>query len=161
VKYIEVRELTKESFKPFGCLVEVPEKEPDITRGNLEWWGNLYDLSFSDTSSLGFLRIIRNHFRVDYLERHVKAPEIFIPIRGTGIMPFAPASLAEESKAVPDETALTAFLLDGTKGLVVDPGVWHSPGIALSDALDFILTVRKDTSDDIDIKKIAERRILL
>ena len=70
-------------------------------------------------------------------------------------------ALCDDPAAVPDETALTAFFLDGANGLVINPGVWHSPGLALSGTLDFILTVRKETADDIDIKKIAPRRILL
>ena len=161
MEYIEIQELTEESFKPFGRLIEVPFREPDITRENLKWWGNLYDLPFTDTASLGFLRIYQKSFLVDALERHVKAPEIFIPIQGTGVMPFAPASPGDGPDALPDETALTAFILDGTKGIVIDPGVWHSPGLAMSGTLDFILTVRKETADDIDIKKIAARRVLL
>lgn len=161
MEYIKAQELSAASFKPFGHVIELPDRNPDITRDNLSWWGNLFDIPRTDIFSLGFLRIYRKSFVTDALERHIKAPEIFIPIQGTGVMPFAPASPAGEEPAVPNESALTAFILDGTKGIVINQGVWHSPGLAVTGQLDFILTVRKETADDIDIKMIKPQRILL
>jgi len=160
-KLVKAQLLTAKAFRPFGRLIEKPSREADVGRDYLDWWGGLYDLAFEDTASLGYLEIRRRKFEIDALERHVKAVEVFIPIDGVSIMPFAPAGDLDDPAAKPDASRLTAFIVDGTQGLVIERGVWHFPPFPLTERMAFILTVRKDTADDLDIKSVAKTGIEL
>ena len=160
-RLVKTKLLTQEAFEPFGRVIDKPPRASDVAREYLDWWGGLYDLDFSDTAALGYLEIRRQAFEITALERHVKAAEIFIPIEGVSVMPFAPAGDNENPEAVPDLSQLTAFIVDGTQGLVIEKGVWHFPPLPITKRMGFILTVRKETADDLDIKPIETVGIAL
>lgn len=155
---IPVRELTAAAFSPYGRLIEVPGRAADISRDNLDWWGGLYDLDFPDKASLGILLIRRGSFELTMMERHIRAPEIFIPIAGAGLLVFAPPLPGEDR---PDMRQAVAFIVDGCTGLVIERGAWHNPGFALTPELRFILTVRKNTADDVQTVRVDREAISL
>ena len=159
--HVKAEVLTREKFKPFGKLIEKPSSPAEVARDYLDWWGGLYDLDFADTASLGYLEIRRREFVINELERHVKAAEIFIPVEGVSIMPFAPAGNPDNPNETPSLDELTAFIVDGTQGMVIEKGVWHFPPFPLTQRMGFVLTVRKDTADDLDIKPCEATHIML
>jgi len=112
----------------------------------------LYDLDFTDRASLGILTIKRRPFIVDQLERHMKAVEIFIPVKGVSIMPFAEPG---------DIKKCEVFVIDDTAGLIIEKGVWHFPPFPVTGEMEFVLTVRKDTADDLEIRDIPGLNILM
>ena len=160
-RLVKANLLSQEAFMTFGRVIEKPARDGDVAREYLDWWGGLFDLDFRDKASLGYLEIRRQAFEITALERHVRAAEIFIPIQGVSIMPFAPAGDNEDPDAVPDLSRLTAFIVDGTQGLVIEKGVWHFPPLPITERMVFILTVRKETADDLDIKPIETTGITL
>ena len=102
---MEVKELTQDAFKHFGHLIGIPDRPPDVAREYLSWWGGLYDFEFEDTASLGFLSISRTPFEITSMERHLKAVEVFIPLRGIGVLPFA-IGVPADSLADPNAVAV-------------------------------------------------------
>ena len=160
-KPLRARVLKAEAFAPFGRVIEVPARPPDVSRPNLDWWGGLYDLEFSDTDSLGILTIKRCPLELDMMERHLRAAEIFIPIEGVGILVFAPTRRSEAQGETPDLAGAAAFIVDGTQALVIERGVWHNPGFAVTASLRFILAVRKATADDLETVPVEETPIVL
>ncbi len=144
--------LTADRFAPYGSLIDKPPREGDVERDYLSWWGGLYDLDFESQASLGILSIKRRAFIVNQLERHMKAVEIFIPVRGVSIMPFADPE---------DITKCEAFIVDGTAGLVIKKGVWHFPPFPVTEVMEFVLAVRKETADDLEIRDISGKRIVM
>ena len=169
-KAVRVQALTAGAFAPFGRLVERPDRPADVSRPNLDWWGGLYDLDFPDTASLGILAIKRSSFELTMMERHLRAVEVFVPVRGVGVLVFA-SSLPPPDEAGeaddpgqaqgPDMERVVAFVVDGTAGLVIERGVWHNPGFAITPTLEFLLAVRKHTEDDIEIREVEKHSILL
>ncbi|TFG64431.1 MAG: hypothetical protein E4H36_03030 [Spirochaetales bacterium] len=155
---IKAEVLTPDAFKPFGRVFGMPDTAPDIEREYLSWWGGLYDLDFPDIASLGFLRFKRTDFTITAMERHMKAAEVFIPVRGTGVIPFAPASAAAEG---PDISRLKVFIVETGTALVIDRSIWHFPGFAVTEIMDFFLTVRKNSADDVEMKDIPPVNIVL
>jgi len=158
---IQVRELSATAFAPYGRLIGAPDRPPDVSRENLDWWGGLYDLDFPDTASLGLLAIRRSSFELTMMERHVRAAEVFIPIKGVGVLVFAPPLRKDTGEDGPDMSQAVAFIVDGSKGLVIERGAWHNPGFAITASLEFILTVRKHTADDVEIIKIDKASVAL
>lgn len=160
-RYVKAEVLTREKFEPFGQLIEKPSSPAEVARDYLDWWGGLYDLAFADTASLGYLEIQRREFVITELERHVKAAEIFIPVEGVSIMPFAPAGNLDDPHEQPSLDKMTAFIVDGTQGMVIEKGVWHFPPFPLTQRMGFILTVRKETADDLNIESCEATNIML
>jgi len=170
-RIVKAEPLTPEAFRPFGRVLAVPASEPEIERGYLSWWGGLCDLDFPDSASLGFLRFKRTGFTIFAMERHLKASEIFIPVCGTGVIPFAPAvqsicagasnAAGPVSDEKPDLTRLSAFIVVTGTALVIERGVWHFPGFALTERMDFFLIVRKKSADDVDMKQVEPIEIVL
>lgn len=149
---VQCRLLTRERFEPYGRLIDKPGRPGDVERDYLSWWGGLYDLDFQDRASLGVLQIKRRPFIIDQMERHIKGVEVFIPVSGVSIMPFADPE---------DITKCEAFIVDGTSGIVINEGVWHFPPFPVTELMEFVLTVRKDTSDDLEIRDIPGKRIMM
>lgn len=149
---VPCRLLTDDSFAPYGSIIQKPERGGDVERDYLSWWGGLYDLDFEEQASLGVLTIKRRPFVVDQLERHIKAVEVFLPLKGVSLMPFADPA---------DINRCEAFIVDGTVGLVIDRGVWHFPPFPVTGEMEFILIVRKDTADDLEIRDIPGRCIYM
>ena len=151
-KLISCSVLTEENFKPYGTVIRRPQREGDVERDYLSWWGGLYDLDFNDTASMGILSIKRRPFIVDQLERHMKAVEIFVPLRGVSIMPFADPK---------DITKCETFIIDGSVSIIIDKGVWHFPPFPVTEEMEFMLTVRKETADDLEIRDVPGMYIQL
>jgi len=86
---------------------------------------------------------------------------LFIPIKGVGILVFAPPLRMGNNEDRPDMSQAVAFIVDGSKGLVIERGAWHNPGFALTASLEFILTVRKNTADDVHIVMVDKATVTL
>ncbi|MFU1796398.1 hypothetical protein ACM1RC_21240 [Paenibacillus azoreducens] len=100
-----IKNITKESFKPYGAVIEFSENPTDprfevvVTEGNHPW-------------RLAVYRVVEREF--DKLECHTMSLESFEPVSGTGLL-----IVAEHDK--PDQ--YEAFLLD--KPVCLNKGVWH------------------------------------
>jgi ureidoglycolate lyase len=118
----------------------------------------MYDLGSGFEATTGILETYRQeHFVIKELERHLTGPEIFIPVEGVSMMPFAPAGKTGK----PDVDEIEVFIIDGTQGLVIEKGVWHFPPLPLTPVMRFVLTVPKNVGDDLDIQSFEELRIEL
>lgn len=100
-----IKNITKESFKPYGTVIEFSEAPADprfevvVTECNHPW-------------RLAVLRVVEREF--DKLECHKMSLESFEPISGTGLI-----IVSEPDK--PDQ--FEVFLLD--KPVCLNKGVWH------------------------------------
>lgn len=100
-----IRNITKESFQPYGTVIEFsanpedPRFEVVVTESNHPW-------------RLAVLRVVEREF--DKLECHTMSLESFEPVSGTGLI-----IVAEHDK--PDQ--FEVFLLD--KSVCLNKGIWH------------------------------------
>ncbi|MEM1588935.1 MAG: ureidoglycolate lyase [Candidatus Bathyarchaeia archaeon] len=153
MKEISVKLLTKEKFEPFGKVIELPDIKPTISNQALDYWGALADLEI-EKPQVSFLVVKKRDFIIDRMERHVKPTEVFIPLEGTSVFPVAPPLGGRRKDEVPiDEIA--AFLLDGSKGVVMKKGTWHWVPFPTTEKATFAVILGAETVEkDLEIRDI-------
>jgi len=157
-----VRPLTADAFAPYGMVLERPASAPHIDKGWLGYWHALAPLAFPHNPVWGFLEVRRRDAVLRELERHRAAPEVFIPAGGVSVMPFATGGDPADADARPDPATMQCFLLDGTRSVIVNRGVWHAPAFPITETAAFLLALEEATpKDDIDTRAVAPRRLLL
>lgn len=157
---IKAQHLSTIDFSPYGQVLDYESSEtkvvpdhnvivtpgvgtPEITEGHLD---------------LIHLRVIRREFYGKILERHVKTSQAFIPLLGcTGLFLLAPPDDLENKNALPDLDKVIAVIFDGTKGINLKRGTWHSSPFAVSEVSDYIMVSRAGTlGDDLYVVDMPE-----
>lgn len=152
---VKVQLPTPESFAPFGTLVRLPGVAPSVdVPGVLRYWDQVVNLNLSQgEAELGFLAAYNRPFTFTSMERHSQSDESFIPLEGRPFL-FGVAPAGEAAAPAPAE--IVVFLLDGSYGINVSKGVWHSAPFPLQPQMSFVLALRKGTvEEDIDVSDIG------
>lgn len=159
-KVVKAEKLTPEGFKPFGTVLVPQTEKPTITSEVLDCW-DVKDLGLGD-GLVQYITVKSRPFAFSKMERHVKTPEVLIPLDGSGIFPLAPASKLDDPKALPPVDEITAFVLDGTKAVILEKGVWHWPPFPITETASYLVMFRKGTvEDDLDIKDLAAKGVTI
>lgn len=116
---IPVEPFTEESFAPFGIVIG-PRATPAEFKGNAsEGWPLAFEAAGG--AQLMYSRFHHQPMRFSIVERHFGVTQGFVPLNGTPlVMVVAPPGDA------PSPDSLRAFLLDGTRGLLMHEGTWHT-----------------------------------
>lgn len=154
MKEMKIKILTKENFAPFGTIIEPPSTKPAISNNSLDYWGGLTELNVTKPQ-VSFLVVKKRDFSLDKIERHVKLTEALIPLEGTSVFPLAPPKDTADPKAkVPLDESI-AFLLDGSKGIVMKKGTWHWAPFPITEKATFAVILGMNTvKEDLDIRDI-------
>lgn len=124
-RLLHVEPFTEESFAPFGIVVG-PRAAPAEFKGNAsEGW--LMDFQAEGGAQLMYSRFHHQEMRFSVLERHFGVTQGFVPLNGTPlVMVVAPPTARAGADAAPDPASVRAFLMDGTRGLLMHEGTWHT-----------------------------------
>jgi len=113
------------------------------------------DVDFGKDLQISFVRFGQRPFVLTRMERHVKGPEVFIPMEGCSIFCLAPARDLDDPDAIPSPDEVTGFIIDGTTAVIVNKGVWHWAPFPITKQASFLLLLRKGTVEtDLTIKDI-------
>jgi len=135
---VPVQELTAEAFAPYG------EVSSPRTGFRLDFSG--------DAMTLCEVLIEKRPLHLDFLARHVRSTQTYIPLRGhESIIVVAPPSDLADSKALPDLTQLAAFRVTGECAVNLHKGTWHRSPLPLGDNAHFIVIDREGTLEDLDL----------
>jgi len=146
-KEIKAKFLTIEGFKSFGTIIGLPTVKPTVSVTSLDYWDEVAPLSNEDRA-ISYILCKRKAFEFDSMERHVKTTEMFVPLKGYSIFPFAPPSKLNDPKAKPDIDKIEAFIMDGSQAIVMHKGTWHVPPIPLTEEAAFVIIFRKGTAKE-------------
>ncbi|MFM7345164.1 MAG: ureidoglycolate lyase [Tagaea sp.] len=118
-RFIQVEPFNEESFAPFGIVIG-PRATPAEFKGNAsEGW--LLEFEAMGGAQLMYSRFHHQKMRFSLVERHFGVTQGFVPLNGTPlVMVVAPPGVS------PSPESLRAFLLDGTRGLLMREGTWHT-----------------------------------
>lgn len=153
---IKIEELTEESFKPYGNIVDVPKRKPDYSNDDSDLWCEISEVKANQAAyQFCWLDVKRQRpFLCNHLECHLSTSETMIPISGQSIVVAAlPAELNAASLSLPDPKSMKAFFIDHSKGFIFKPRVWHWLPYPLSKKASFILLFKKGTPEE-DLKII-------
>ena len=154
MKEIKIKILKKEDFELFGTIVKPLRTKPTISDRSLDFWEALAELDV-EKPQVSFLVVKKRDFSLNKIERHVKLTEVFIPLEGVSVFPLAPPKEVEDPKAKVPLDELVAFLLDGSKGIVMKKGTWHWAPFPLTERATFAVMLGINTiKEDCDIRDV-------
>ena len=171
VRSVPVRRLTPEAFAPFGQVIG-PGSGPAVTMRTLLDGGTVrfgrrtgappegFDVEALDIlhlwdpelnlvlagkpPSARYMVTQPRPLEFHLMERHLYGSQTFIPLAGTpSVFAVAPPTDPDDPEALPDPDEITAFLLDGTLGVNIDPGTWHWTPIPVGAAVTFVTFTRE------------------
>lgn len=158
---LAIKPLTKQSFKPYGDVIEVDDDAHHFTinEGSTERY---HDLANLDPGIDG--KIIASIFRgqarslpiaITMMERHPRASQAFIPL---GNEPYLVVVAKPESK--PTVNDLEVFYCNSNQGVNYAKNVWHHPLLALNQTSDFLVIDRSGPGDNCDIVQLDQAATL-
>ena len=159
--YVKAKMLTSESFAKFGKVIEKKPYEGDVSAEYVGFWNNLRKIDFDVDAAFGFMETRRQDIVIKELEKHMTSEDVFIPMQGVGVMPFAPAKDVDDPDELPDITEMELFVIDGTKGLVIDKGVWHWTPYPITQRMSLAIGTSSTIMSDLYIQPINEMYVVL
>jgi ureidoglycolate lyase len=147
-RILQPEPLTKETFLPFGDVLENKYVEPELINfGNTQKYGRLTDIFIADDYpgqfSIYRSRSIELPFRVRLMERHPLGSQVFYPLHQR---PFPVIVAPVES--TPSAENIKLFLTNGNQGVNIGPGVWHHYQLSLQQESDYIVVDRVSSGDN-------------
>ncbi|HEY0406421.1 MAG TPA: ureidoglycolate lyase [Pyrinomonadaceae bacterium] len=128
---LKVRTMTRESFAPFGILID--------SRGSID-----IDLGEGAPSLTGATSE-RRPFRFDFMARHLRTMQVFSPLASSqAIIVVAPPTIGP----APEVDKIVAFYADGKLPYAYHKGTWHTPPFSLKEWASFLVVDRSGTLDD-------------
>ncbi len=136
--------LTKESFAPFGQVIETQGSlSRVINNGFADRFECLADLDITDGGepalSIFHARPVPLPFAIVKMEQHPRSSQAFIPL-GTGRFAIVAASGVES----PSASTLCVFVTNGHQGINFKRGVWHHFLLSIDQEQDFAVIDRSD-----------------
>jgi ureidoglycolate lyase len=154
VKRIRVQRLTREAYEPFGWVLGAPPDRQNQdyleVRISTFWGEHIFDVGEGGAVQLVWVDYRWRGFGIEELESHRLTEQAFIPVAWSPMVqvvcppPDDPMAL----EIVPDLSQMRAFLLDGTKGVCMKRGCWHTP-LPLGDSATYLMITRHSTTTDI------------
>ncbi|HEV7376848.1 MAG TPA: ureidoglycolate lyase [Pyrinomonadaceae bacterium] len=145
IVHLKVQPMTRESFAPFGVLVD--------SRGSVE-----IDLGQGAPSLTGATSE-RRPFRFDFMARHRRTMQVFSPLASSrSVIAVAPPNDDEDA---PDVDRIVAFLVDGRLPYAYHKGTWHTPPFPVNEWASYLVVDRAGTLDDdwelVDLKATHQK----
>ncbi len=152
---VKVKKLTASSFAKFGKIADAKIKPPLVDAENLKFWTTIATYTVDGETEIALCQVKKSVDSVGMLERHVKTPEILVPIEGDFILPVAPAGNLQDSAETPEASDVEAFLVHSDQAVVMEKGVWHTAPIPIGKETSFFVIFRKETTkQDVVFKKL-------
>ena len=165
VHHLTVEPLTRDSFAPFGDVIEAGEsiRHFAINSGFAERYHDLARIDVAQQGGHPLISIFRARQRVfpmavQTMERHPLGSQTFIPMsQQRFLVVVAPGS------APPQGSQLRCFITQAGQGVNYRAGVWHHALIALHTTSDFLVIDRGTLTFDAncDESTLAPGSVLL
>jgi ureidoglycolate lyase len=146
VRELKVEPATPEALAPFGQVLGVHDQVQPLPTGFYEGKVTVYapvQFQSDEDTLLTVATVDRRDLRVQWMERHFKHTQTFIPLGGK---PFIVVLAPPNDKELPDLDQVRAFLFDGSSGFTMKIGTWHEFPFALLDHSNVIVILRKETT---------------
>lgn len=126
VQKLTVEALTEEAFEPFGEVLAVKRREPDLAIAGLQGW--IADFQTDAAAQLLFFTTGYGGLRFGTMERHFHITQTVIPVVGAQLVAVAAPTDPEDVDAIPNADEVRAFVAEEGAGYVMKAGTWHAVG---------------------------------
>lgn len=114
--------LTPEVFSPYGEVIRKPDTAPQLAVGDVQSWTVPFEAD--SPAQIMFNRFHRGTGEFSLLERHTQVTQCFFPLGGAGFIMVVAAPTANSRP--PDPQSVRGFIVEGSQGLLLRKGTWHS-----------------------------------
>lgn len=152
---VKAKKLTANSFFKFGKVADAHTVPPLVETENLKFWTTIATYTVDGETEIALCHVKKSVDSVGLLERHVKTPEILVPIKGDFILPVAPAGNLQDPTLTPEASDVEAFLVRSDQAVVMEKGVWHTAPVPVHKETSFFVIFKKETTkQDAVFKKL-------
>jgi ureidoglycolate lyase len=144
---LDLTPATAEALAPFGWIIGADADAPARPLGFYNGVSRKPAQFVSDAGTeLSVVSLRRRPLRVQWIERHWKHTQAFVPLGGKPVVAvMAPPCDGD----LPPLDSLRAFLFDGHAGFCMKIGCWHEFPFALVDGTDLLIILRGETVSDL------------
>lgn len=153
---IKSKKISAENFKKFGSVVTTPEGKPTSEAADYKFWSDIADYKINGNTEIGICTVYRQkENKITGMERHLKTPEILIPIDGAFVLPLLLQGDPE------DKTE--AFKVNIGEAVKINDAVWHGACLpADKKESSYFVIFRKGTPyEDVEKKNVTPLEISL
>lgn len=160
---LKLERLTRESFAPFGDVIEIGNRDWfPINGGTTRRYHDQARVQVTGDDGQAGISMARGDafefpLSINMLERHPLGSQAWIPVNGT---PFIAVVAPNGVDDLPDETGIRAFYVEGVQGVNYHQGTWHHPLMSLGRTGDFIVIDRIGTAPNCDERTLQQPRIV-
>jgi len=120
---VRAKRITPQDFTKFGSVVSAPKGSPTTQAEEYKFWSDIAHYLIDGETEIGICTVYRQPKpEVSSVERHLRTPEILIPIDAPFVLP-----LHDEQAKEP----LEAFEVRVGEAAVIGKGVWHGACLPL------------------------------
>ena len=158
---LPVRDLSADAFRPYGRVIERPDREREAAGPGWAWWSETVLLEGDGRPwSVGYLDLEPAAPQVDWAERHMRTLETIVPISGACLVYVAPADHPDEPDHLPSFERFEVFRVTPGAGVVMDAGVWHGAPLADGGPARAIVLILEGTGrDDVTVVRFEDSPI--
>lgn len=156
LRELPVEPATPQSVAPFGELLGLHDQVKPLPISFYEGKVTVFaPVAFQsdDDTVMGVATVDRRDMQVQWMERHFKHTQTFIPLEGK---PFVVVLAPPNDDELPDLDQTRALLFDGSCGFTMKIGTWHEFPFALVDQSNVIVVLRGETTRDLMPSNVIE-----
>jgi len=157
---IRTQPLTRETFRPFGDVLETTGLTPEsINHGHTQKYANLATVTLANDGcaqiSIYRSKAIELPFRIRSMERHPLGSQAFYPLHDR---PFPIIVAAADTNLVAG--SIQAFLSNGKQGVNIHAGVWHHYQLTLDQDSEYIVIDRGGSGANFEEYRLEQELVL-
>ncbi len=153
---IKAEPITEKNFKKFGKVVTNPSVTPTSESKDYKFWSDIANFKIGGDTEIGICTVYRQpKNKLNQMERHLRTPEILIPIDQPFVLPLLiDDELDEQTKA---------FKVNIGEAVVIDNGVWHGACLPMTKGQSsyFVIFARGTPTNDVEKKNVKEIEIII
>ncbi|HZB00657.1 MAG TPA: ureidoglycolate lyase [Actinomycetota bacterium] len=158
---LPIRELSADAFRPYGRVIERPDRAQDASGPGWAWWAETVVLEGDGRPwGVGYLDLEPAAPRFDWAERHMRTLETIVPVSGTCLVYVAPAEHPEEPGRLPGFERFEVFRVPPGSGVVMDAAVWHGAPLAADGPARAIVLIHEGTGrEDVTMVRFEDEPV--
>jgi ureidoglycolate hydrolase len=143
---IRAVETTPVAFSSYGEVVLTPSGTPTSEAADYKFWSDIAHYAIDGETEIGICTVYRQPVaEIKGMERHMRTPEILVPIDAPFMLPLLREGDPPSAAAV--------FLVKPGEAVVVREGVWHGACLPVGRAsASYFVIFRRGTSHE-DVQK--------
>ena len=146
---IKSEQISNEKFNRYGKVVVSPKGSPTSQAADYQFWSNIADYLIEGETEIGICTVFKQPKNIiTGLERHLKTPEILIPIDA----PFTLPLLIDGENV----NLVKAFQCNIGEAVVINKSIWHGACLPVGkNESSYFVIFRKGTPhEDVEKKDI-------